>query len=452
MYNKFNKIHFIGVGGIGMSGIAELLRRHGYTVSGSDLNKGETAKNLERIGVQIHVGHDVKNVQGAELVVYSSAIRRDNPEMIAASQLKIPIITRAEMLAELMRLKYGIAVAGAHGKTTTTSMISMLLMEGDLDPTIVVGGKVDHFGGANARLGAGDFMVVEADESDGSFNRLSPSIAVVTNMDREHMDHYKTMPKLKGAFLSFMNKVPFYGLTVLCGDDPYLRVLSSKVDRRKKTYGFHPDCDYVLSDYAVSGLGSRFSLKTFSGKDTVVLQVPGRHNALNSVAALAVADELSIPRTVSLDALATFQGVQRRFQKRGTLNGVLFIDDYAHHPTEIRATIQATREQYPKANIRVVFQPHRFSRVEDLLDQFGTCFKDSDAVAITDIYAAGEAPIPGVDGRALSDLIGTQGIEVTRHVKTPMDGVQGWLAESTEGDIILTLGAGDLPNVYKQLF
>jgi len=452
MYNKFNKIHFIGVGGIGMSGIAELLRRHGYAVSGSDLSKGETARHLERLGVEIRLGHDSVNVQGAELVVYSSAIRPDNPEIVAAHQLKIPVITRAEMLAELMRLKYGVAVAGAHGKTTTTSMISMLLMEGGLDPTIVVGGRVDHFGGANARLGAGDFMVVEADESDGSFNRLSPSIAVVTNMDREHMDHYKTMARLKSAFLSFMNKIPFYGLTVLCGDDPYLRVLAPRVERRKKTYGFKAENGYAISDYLVSGLGSEFTLRTNTCLEKLRLRVPGKHNALNAVAAIAVADELSIPRSVSVPALETFQGVQRRFQKRGAIKGVLFIDDYAHHPTEIRATLQATREQFPKSNIRVVFQPHRYSRVEDLLDQFATCFKDANAVAITDIYAAGESPLPGVDGRALQDLISAHGTGDTRHVSSAMAGVEAWLAESVEGDIILTLGAGDLPNVYKQLF
>ncbi len=452
MYNKFNKIHFIGIGGIGMSGIAELLHRHHYVVSGSDLQKGETARRLERLGVEVHVGHAAENLKGAELVVYSSAVRRDNPEMVAAVERKIPVITRAEMLAELMRLKYGIAVAGAHGKTTTTSMISMLLTEGGLDPTIVVGGRVDHFGGANARLGSGDFMVVEADESDGSFNRLSPSIAVVTNMDREHMDHYKTMAKLKSAFLSFMNKVPFYGITVLCGDDPYLRVLAPRLERRKKSYGFLPENDYRLSEYAVNGLGSHFVLESNGEKQRVTLQVPGKHNALNAVAAIAVADELSISRQVAVDTLQAFQGVQRRFQKRGSINGVLFIDDYAHHPTEIRATIRAAREQFPNSKIRVVFQPHRYSRVEDLFDRFATCFKDSNAVAVTDVYAAGENPIPGIDGRTLHDLIAATGNGETRHVSSALVGVETWLAESKEGDIILTLGAGDLPNVYKQLF
>jgi UDP-N-acetylmuramate--alanine ligase len=452
MYNKIKRIHLIGVGGIGMSGIAELLVRHGYHVSGSDLNKGEAAKNLEGLGVRVFQGHESSHVEGAELVVYSSAIRTDNPEMVSAIKNEIPLIPRAEMLAELMRLKYGIAVAGAHGKTTTTSMIATVLTEADLDPTIVVGGRMDNYGGTNARLGSGEFMVVEADESDGSFNKLSASIAVVTNIDREHMDHYQTMPRLKKAFQSFLNKVPFYGLAILCGDDPYLRVLSHRLERRKKTYGFGRNNYYQIIDYSTSGTGSRCKIVTKKSQDVLTLKVPGKHNILNAVAALAVADELSVPRPQSLAALEEFQGVRRRFQKRGEVSGVLFVDDYAHHPTEISATLAAAREQFPKSNIRVIFQPHRFSRVEDLLDQFATCFKGCGGVAITDIYAAGETAIPGVDAQILVEAIKRQGLDAVFHAQNPGKAVETWLSQSQAGDIIITLGAGDLPNVYKQLF
>jgi UDP-N-acetylmuramate--alanine ligase len=437
MYKKINKIHLIGIGGIGMSGIAELLMRNGYSVSGSDLSR---------------TGHSAENIAGAELVVFSSAIRPDNPELVAAKEQGIPTIPRAEMLAELMRLKYGIAVAGAHGKTTTTSMISTVLMEAGLDPTIVVGGRLDNFGGTNARLGGGEFMVVEADESDGSFNKLTPSIAIVTNMDREHMDYYQTMGRLRKAFLSFLNKVPFYGLCVFCGDDPYLRMLQPRVTRRKKTYGFSPHNTYRIENYTIKDQGTECRVVNDNSSETLRLQVPGRHNVLNALAALAVADELSIPRAHTLKGLAAFQGVQRRFQKRGEIKGVVFIDDYAHHPSEIRATLAAARERYPEVKIRVVFQPHRYSRVEDLFEHFSTCFVDCDAIAITDIYAAGEAVIPGVESSFLIDRMKRQGINHGRHIPKAIDGVEAWLAESQPGDIILTLGAGDLANVYKQLF
>ncbi|MFM8313134.1 MAG: UDP-N-acetylmuramate--L-alanine ligase, partial [Deltaproteobacteria bacterium] len=310
MYNKVNKIHLNGIGGIGMSAIAELLLREGYKVSGSDLKANEIVRGLISRGVKFYEGHARENVLDTELVVYSSAINVENPEMAQALEQQTPIIPRAEMLAELMRLKYGIAVAGAHGKTTTTSMISTILMEGALDPTIVVGGRMDNFGGTNARLGSGEFMVVEADESDGSFNKLSPSIAVVTNMDREHMDYYKTMSNLKKCFLSFLNKVPFYGLSVICGDDPYLRILSPKIDRRKKTYGFRSDNHYRVLNYSSDAEGTTSEIQVGNDRLTLALQVPGKHNVLNALAALAVADELSIPRETTLKALFKFQGVQ----------------------------------------------------------------------------------------------------------------------------------------------
>ncbi len=452
MYKKVRKIHLIGVGGIGMSAIARLLLSEGYEVSGSDLSAGEIVRQLEALGARICLGHKAENVGGAELVVYSSAVRDDNPEMKHAHERQIPTILRADMLAELMRLKYGIAVAGAHGKTTTTSMIGTLLMGASLDPTIVVGGRMDNFGGTNARLGKGEFMVVEADESDGSFNRLTPSLAVVTNMDREHMEHYHTMAALKKAFLSFLNRVPFYGLNVLCGDDRHLRSLLPKVDRRKVTYGFGTDNHYVLSNYHGTPEGSQCTV-TYKGKaETLKLQVPGRHNALNAVAALAIADELSIARKLTLEGLRTFQGVQRRFQNRGEKNGVLFIDDYAHHPREISATLSAARERFPKKSIKVVFQPHRYSRVEDLFDQFSTCFGQCDAVAVTDIYAAGEKPIAGIQADILVESITRSGHPRAIYEPNPTKAVENWLKESVPGDVIFTLGAGDLPNVYRNLF
>lgn len=442
----------MGVGGIGMSGIAALLMRHGYTVSGSDLSSSESVKQLERIGVKVYLGHHASNVAGAELVVHSSAIRADNPEYLAAFENKIPLIPRAEMLAELMRLKYGIAVAGAHGKTTTTSMISLALMEGGLDPTIVVGGRMDNFGGTNARLGNSEFMVVEADESDGSFNKLSPCIAVVTNMDREHMDFYGTMRKVKSAFTEFLNKVPFYGLSVLCADDPYLRALQHRVLRRKRTYGFRDGSDYQVVDYTPHATGTQCTVMALGHREKLNLQVPGKHNMLNAIAALAVADELSIPRERSLKGLAAFQGVQRRFQKRGEKGGVHFIDDYAHHPSEIAATLLAARERFGNAKIRVVFQPHRYSRVEDLFDQFSKCFTHCDGVAITDIYAAGETPIPGIDSEGLVESLRRQGQADAFYTPKPLAGIELWLKQSVPGDVIFTLGAGDLPNVYHHLF
>ena len=356
------------------------------------------------------------------------------------------------MLAELMRLKFGVAVAGAHGKTTTTSMIALALIEGGLDPTVVVGGRVENFGGTNARLGSGEYMVVEADESDGSFNKLSPCIAVATNMDREHMDYYKTMQRLQKAFLSFLNKVPFYGLSVICGDDPYLRLIHHRITRRKKTFGFSPDNTYCITEYQPEGTGSRCRIRVGDTVEQLRLRVPGRHNVLNAVAALAVADELSIPRHKSLGGLMAFQGVQRRFQRRGEINGVLFIDDYAHHPSEISATLSAARDRFPNSRIRVLFQPHRYTRVEDLFDQFTLCFKDCDNIAVTDIYAAGEAPIPGVHSSLLVEGMLRSGHSGARYVAKPMEGIEEWLKQSAPGDVILTLGAGDLPNVYKQIF
>lgn len=452
MYKKISKIHLVGIGGIGMSGIAQLLLTHGYTVTGSDLKQGESVKLLEKLGIRIFLGHHESHIEGAELVVHSSAVKDDNPEIAAALKKELLVISRADMLAELMRLKYSIAVAGAHGKTTTTSMMGHVLMVAGFDPTIVVGGRMDNFGGTNARPGRGEFMVVEADESDGTFNKLTPSIAVATNLDREHMDHYQTMANLKKAFISFLNKVPFYGISIFCGDDPYLKLLSHKIFRRKVTYGFGSQNTYRIVEYNPTPLGSTYRIKTGSQYQTLVLQVPGKHNALNATATLAVADELSIPRHQTAEALESFQGVQRRFQFRGVRDGVTMIDDYAHHPAEVSATLAAARERFPSSRIRVVFQPHRYSRFDDLFDQFTLCFQECDAVAITDIYAAGEKPLPGVTSSLLVENLTRDGHPKANYMNTPMAAVQTWLSESSPGDVIITLGAGDISSVYSQLF
>jgi UDP-N-acetylmuramate--alanine ligase len=467
MYRKIQRIHLIGIGGIGMSGIATLLLRHGYAVSGSDRTSNESTRALETLGARIALGHAAENVEGAELVVTSSAVRPDNPEVLAAQSRDIPVIPRAEMLAELMRLKHGIAVAGAHGKTTTTSMIATILVAAGLDPTVVVGGRVHGLGGtgqastlpftANARLGQGEFMVVEADESDGSFNKLSASIAVVTNLDREHLDHYGTMTNLKKAFVAFLGKVPFYGLNVVCGDDVTLRTLAAKVTRRRKTYGFRRDNDFVVEAYRTEGPGSvcTVSARRADGRLESVslrLRVPGRHNVLNALAALVVADEVGVPLAAAAAALEEFPGVERRFHVRGVRNGVTYVDDYAHHPSEIRATLSAARERFASGRLRVLFQPHRYSRTEDLFEDFARAFGACDTVAVCDVYAAGEAPRAGVDGPSLAEAIRSVGGTEAFYAPSPKDVLARWIAESTAGDAVLTLGAGDLPNVYRDLF
>ncbi len=452
MYKQIKRIHLIGVGGIGMSGLAELLISNGYSLSGSDLQRNDSIRRLEGLGAQFLVGHDAHHVDGSELVVFSSAIRSDNPERVAATEKGILSITRAEMLAEMMRLKHGIAVAGAHGKTTTTSLIALALIDGGLDPTVVVGGRLDNFGGTNARLGRGNFMVVEADESDGSFNRFTPCISVTTNVDREHMDHYKTMRNLKKAFSSFLNRVPFYGINIFFGDDPHLRLLTGKLERRKASYGFLPDNDYSVESYVPNSEGTHSVIRNAREKFNLRLQVSGKHNVANALAAVAVADEVGIPRVKTLEALYGFKGVQRRFQLRGKISGVLFVDDYAHHPKEIAATLSAARERFPSSKIRAVFQPHRFSRVADLFDEFVTCFRHIDSVLVTDIYAASEKPLPGIHSSLLAKEISAAGRVAADYEAKPPDAIEKLMKESGPGDVIITLGAGDLPNVYRSLF
>ncbi|MEO6462643.1 MAG: UDP-N-acetylmuramate--L-alanine ligase, partial [Candidatus Eisenbacteria bacterium] len=394
MYGRARKIHFIGIGGSGMSGLAEVLLTMGYQVSGSDLKTSDVTDRLLAAGGRVFMSHHERNVEGTHIVVYSSAVQADNPELRAAIARGLPVIPRAEMLAELMRMKYGIAVGGAHGKTTTTSMVGAILLEGGLDPTIVVGGRV-HSLGTNARLGHGQYLVAEADESDGSFIRLVPAIAVITNLDEEHLDHYGSMEGLEAAFVEFGDRVPFYGLVVLCADNARLMRLAPRMSRRTMTYGISAGA-LQATNLALSPAGVRFDV-VCDGRPMGVIEMPivGRHNVQNALAAVAVGIELEVPFPHIAAALAQFEGVGRRFERKGEAGDILVIDDYAHHPTEIMATLAGAR-QLGRERVVVVFQPHRFSRTRSLAREFGACFDDADLVLVTDIYAAGEPPIPGV--------------------------------------------------------
>jgi UDP-N-acetylmuramate--alanine ligase len=449
MFAKIQRIHFVGIGGIGMSGIAEVLLNLNYKISGSDLKSSPITQRLASLGAIILEGHRAENVAGAEVVVTSSAIALDNAEVTEARKLHIPVIQRAEMLAELMRLKYGIAIAGMHGKTTTTSMVAAVLAAGDLDPTVVVGGRVDAMG-SNARLGKSQYLVAEADESDRSFLKLSPILAVVTNIDREHMDCYRNMRDVKRAFLEFMDRVPFYGMVVVCNDDPLLRRLFPQIRRRTVTYGTRRGSDFHIKlDEPVRNVGenrpiSRFNV-SYRGRDLgeFRLHVPGVHNVLNATAAIAVGVGLDIPAEQIRVALESFRGVDRRFQLRGTVAGVSVIDDYGHHPTEIRATLAAAR-QCGYRNIHVVFQPHRYSRTQLLMDEFATAFDEADTLLVLDIYAASEPPIEGITAEALAGRIREAGKPQVRYVGSFADAVESALGGAGEGDMILTLGAGSV--------
>jgi UDP-N-acetylmuramate--alanine ligase len=445
MYKRYRHIHFIGIGGVGMSGIAEILVNLGYTVSGSDQKRSDTIERLERMGVKVFIGHDAANVEGAHVVVYSSAVARENVEVAVARQRQIPVIPRAEMLAELMRLKYGIAVAGTHGKTTTTSMVATVLAEGRLDPTIVVGGRVLSFG-SNARLGQGDYMVAEADESDGSFLKLTPTVAVVTTIDAEHLDHYGTLDAVREAFVAFLNKVPFYGAAIVCLDEPNVQLLLPRVvDKRVITYGLDSSADLVARRVHLAGLTSRFEVVHRGvGLGECALKVPGRHNVANALAAIAVGLDLEIPFVTIQKALAAFAGVQRRFQVRGTTAGVTVVDDYGHHPAEIRATLAAAKAGFD-GRVIAVFQPHRYTRTFHLRDEFATAFNQADVLVVMDIYAAGETPIEGVSAADLAERIRAHG---HRHV-TYLGGDRARLLDhlcdiTRPGDLVLTLGAGDV--------
>jgi UDP-N-acetylmuramate--alanine ligase len=445
--------HFVGIGGIGMSGIAEILLSLGFRVSGSDLKRSAVTDRLAQLGATIHEGHAAENVVGATVVVTSSAVNARNPEVLEAHARKIPVIPRAEMLAELMRLKYGIAIAGMHGKTTTTSMVAGVLAAGGLDPTVVVGGRVDALG-SNARLGTTQYLVAEADESDRSFLKLSPILAVVTNLDREHMDCYHDMADVERSFLDFMDRVPFYGAVTACLDNELLKKILPQVRRRVFTYGLDPESDFRLEflDASACTPGGCFSRFQVHGPSCALgpfeLHVPGRHNALNATAAVAIGCQLELPPEKIAEGIARFRGVDRRFQLRGRARGVTVVDDYGHHPTEIRATLAAAREygrNSGNSRIHVVFQPHRYTRTADLLEEFSGAFVAADTLIVLPIYAASEEPIPGVTAERLAARIqtGENGTRVQFAPDFPA-AVAAAAACAAEGDLILTLGAGSV--------
>ncbi|MBI1899417.1 MAG: UDP-N-acetylmuramate--L-alanine ligase [Acidobacteria bacterium] len=444
MFFKPQRLHFTGIGGIGMSGIAEILLTLGYEISGSDLRLSPITDRLARLGARIYEGHSAGNVDGAKALVISSAVAPDNPELREARRLQIPVIPRGELLAELMRLKYGIAVAGSHGKTTTTSMTGAILSHAGLDPTIVVGGRVGSMGGSNARLGRSNFLLVESDESDGSFLKLSPILAVVTNIDREHLDHYASIEEIRAAFLDFVNKVPFYGAAVVCLDDENVQQILPGVTRRTISYGqsaqatltiLEPRCGHLSSDFRARYRGEE--LGEFH------VGVPGHHNVLNAAAAIAVALELEIAPEVIRQGLAAFTGVERRFHLKGEARGITLIDDYGHHPTEIRATLAAAR-QCRYARIHAIFQPHRYTRTLHLMDDFARAFNDADSVYLLDIYAASEQPIEGVSATVLADRLRAFGHRSAAYCGTIDNAAAAALAAAREGDLIVTLGAGNV--------
>jgi UDP-N-acetylmuramate--alanine ligase len=440
---KTRHLHFVGIGGIGMSGIAEVLLNLGYRVTGSDLVESETTARLIELGGEISLGHSKDNVGDADVVVISSAVRPDNPEVVAARQAGIPLVPRAMMLNELMRMKYGIAIAGSHGKTSTTSMVATIMAEARMDPTMVIGGKLNILG-TNARLGAGDYLVAEADESDGSFLQLTPTIAVVTNIDNEHMDYYGNFEDLRSAFSRFLEKVPFYGRAILCLDDEEVAGLLAELDRPYITYGLTAQADVIASHIVHSGFGSSFHV-SLSGEPLgdVNLKVPGLHNVYNALAAISIGLELDIPFEIISKALGSFAGVQRRFQLKGEAVGVSVYDDYGHHPTEIRTTLDGARRGW-EGRIVVLFQPHRFSRTRDLLGEFGTAFHNADEVLVLDIYGAGEEEIEGLNGEVVADTLGSHGHRYVKYVGSRDQAVKSALEILKPGDLLLTLGAGDI--------
>jgi len=450
-FRNFQRIHLVGIGGIGMSGIAEVLLTLGYSVSGSDTKPSTITERLQNLGATIYSGHKASNVNGAHVVVTSSAVKADNAEVVEAHKHKIPVIPRAEMLAELMRLKYGIAVAGAHGKTTTTSMVAAILGEAHLDPTFVIGGKVNQ-AGTTARLGKGEYFVVEADESDRSFLLLAPVVSVVTTIDREHLDQYSSLEEIQEVFTQFVNKVPFYGAAILCLDEPNVQAIIPGVKRPIITYGVSNQADLVISDVNLEGLNSEFRL-TFKGDDLGMFRLlhpPGIHNVRNAAAAAAVALYLNVPAELIRDALGKFAGVSRRFDIKGIVNDVAVIDDYGHHPVEIRATLEAAK--VCKFNrLLVLFQPHRFSRSQQLWNEFTLAFNLADVLIVTDIYAAGEAPIAGISGEALANAIGEAGHKSVHYVRSMQDAVELLLKEARAGDAILTIGAGNVTRASNEL-
>lgn len=438
------KVHFIGIGGIGMSGIAEILISQGYTISGSDLNESDTTRRLAALGATIHYGHHANNIATADVVVVSSAIDEKNPEIQAARRGKVPIIQRAEMLAELMKMKTSIAVAGTHGKTSTTSMIATLVQHNDLDPTIIIGGKVDALGG-NAKLGKGDFLVAEADESDKSFLLLPATIAIVTNIDNDHLNNYGNIQNIKDAFVDFINRIPFYGLAILCQDDENVKSILSRLKKPYLTYGFSPQADLQVRSLVFENFGTTFEVwKADKKLGDAKSNVPGQHNVLNALAAIAAGMEIGLTFEQARDGLAQFRGVRRRFELKGEKGGVKVFDDYGHHPTEIRATLAAARKAW-SGRIVTFFQPHRYSRTQDCYEDFVRAFDDADLVFVADIYAAGETPIEGINAEKLAEDIRQNGHNSVEYLGDVKTAAAKLAPKMKSGDLFLTLGAG---NVY----
>ena len=446
-FRRTKQLHFVGIGGSGMSGIAEILLNTGYTVSGSDMADSETVRHLREAGAQISIGHDAKNVGEAEVVIISSAVRQSNPEVVEARSRFIPVIPRAQMLAELMRMKYAIAVAGSHGKTTVTSMTAVILSKAGLDPTIIIGGRVDRFG-SGARLGKGDFLVAEADESDGSFLKLYSTIAIVTNIDAEHMDYYGSYDNVKSAFVEFINKTPFYGASILCLDDPAIQEIIPKVEKRFWTFGIQSTADVTAHDIRYDKFSSSFNVK-LRGKELgrLTIGMPGIHNVYNALAAMTCAFELEVDTVDVISALDNFAGIQRRAELKGESDGVMVIDDYGHHPNEIKATLRGIKEGFKDRRLVVVFQPHRYSRTRDHLAEFGKAFYDADDLIVTQIYAAGEDPIEGVSGELIAKEATVHGQKAVTFINDIDGAVEHLLKHSKKGDIILTLGAGNILRV-----
>jgi UDP-N-acetylmuramate--alanine ligase len=456
MRDRIKRVHFVGIGGVGMCGIAEVLHNLEYSVSGSDVAENANTRRLTGLGIRVTVGHDARNMSGADVVVISSAVKDTNPEVQAARAARIPVIPRAEMLAELMRLQRGIAIAGTHGKTTTTSLVASVLAQGGLDPTFVIGGRLNSIG-TNARLGRGEYLVAEADESDASFLHLQPFMAVVTNIDADHMDTYGgDFNRLKQAFVDFLHNLPFYGLAILCIDDPAVREIVPYVHKPVCTYGTHPDADVRVTDIAQDGMQMHFTVN-FSKRGLsmrITLNQPGRHNVLNALAAIVIAVELGVPEAAIREGLARFTGVGRRFQVNGRVHvaggDILLVDDYGHHPRELAATIQAAREGWPTRRLVVAFQPHRYSRTRDLLDDFSAVLASCDPLLITEVYAAGEAPISGADGRALCRAIRARGGNPV-FVENVQD-LPAQLADTLRAnDLLVTFGAGNIGQVAASL-
>ncbi len=451
MFEKKHQVHFVGIGGIGMSGIAEVLLNMGYAVTGSDQSESETTRRLARLGAGVVVGHSPENVAlGIDVVVISSAVKMSNPEVVRARELRIPVIPRAEMLAELMRMKFGVAVAGTHGKTTTTSFVADVLARAGLDPSVVIGGKLRALG-TNARLGQGKLLVAEADESDGSFLLLSPTIAIVTNIDPEHLEHFGTIEKVEEAFLAFIHRVPFYGRAILCLDHPRVRALLPQVRKPYVTYGTTPEADWVASNIRVEGLHTSFEVRNGNTQfGPVVLQMPGRHYALNALAAAIACCEVGVPFNTVREALAQFGGIHRRFEVLGEINNILVVDDYGHHPEEVRATLRAAREGFDRRLV-VAFQPHRFTRTRDLFNDFLSAFDDAERLFLTEIYAAGEERIEGVSGEALHQALRRRG-HLDVDYRPSREALTDALLEALRpGDLLVVLGAGDIYKVGEEV-